>query len=200
MKPDHQNFSKARQDAFVTQHYNQLNGSIYKNLRKCYSEDDKEELAQQVWVLLLEVINRLAFIHDDWAEDLDCLRQSQTKIRFLCLDVMELTIRRTKVTDSYDSLCSDLDQGQSVPPEFLQAITAPDDQNPERQLMRKQLHEAIRSFATSDYEHALLDWVMGETMAKHIIERFSVSKNTVTANRDQLLAKIRLNLIIEDCI
>ena len=91
MKPDHHSsFSKARQDAFVTQHYNQLNGSIYKNLRRYHGPEDKEELAQQVWVLLLEVISRLAFIHDDWTAHLDCLRQSQTKIRFLCLDVMEL--------------------------------------------------------------------------------------------------------------
>ncbi|PXW70446.1 hypothetical protein C7964_102333 [Loktanella sp. PT4BL] len=191
---------KPRQDQFVTQYYKVLNSTIYSNLGR-YHGPDKEELAAQVWILLVEKITEKAYIDEGWQGDIDCLRQAKTKISYLALDVMRKTIAEQQVvTESYDKLISDQDEGLSLPSGFFEATTNEEDLNPERILQRKQLAQAIRSFATSEYENAILDWVMGECMAKHIIAEFSVGKNNLTKDRNELLAKIRSELIFEDYI
>ena len=191
---------KARQDAFVTQYYKVLNSTIYSNLGR-YHGPDKDGLASDIWERLLLKITEKAFIDPGWSEELDCLRQSKSKIGWLTRTVMKKVITEQQiVTESYDKLVQDQEEGLSLPSGFFEEITTPEDLNPERQMMRKQLAQAIRSFATSEYENAILDWVMGECLAKHIIAEFSVGKNNLTADRNELLRKIRSELIIEDYI
>lgn len=191
---------KPRQDAFVTQYYNVLNRTIYSNLGR-YHGPDREELVLEIWERLLLKITEKAFIDSGWLEELDCLRQSKTKIHWLTKTVLKRIISEQQVvTDSYDKLVSDQEEGLSLPSGFFEETTTSEDVNPERILQRKQLAQAIRSFAQSDYENSILDWVMGETMAKYIILEFSVNKNRLTKDRDELLKKIRSELIIEDYI
>jgi hypothetical protein len=182
-------------NAFITNHYQELDRSIYNNLRKCHSEE-REEMAAQVWLLLWEVCNRLAFTDQGWQDETDCLRQSKTRIGFLCIDVMKAAITHSKATDSLDSLSDDMADGR-VSSDFIEAISAPEDQSAESEFMRKEMHRAIRSCATSEYENALLDWVEGSMMKEDVHRAFSISLNTLTIHRNDLLARIREKLIIE---
>ena len=191
---------KPRQDAFVTQYYKVLNSTIYSNLGR-YHGPDKEELALQIWERLLLKITEKAFIDSGWSEELDCLRQSKSKIGWLTRTVMKKVITEQQiVTESYDKLVKDQEEGLSLPSGFFEETTTSEELDPERILQKKQLAQAIRSFATSDYENAILDWVMKERTAKDIIAEFSVGKNNPTKDRSELLAKIRSELIFEDYI
>jgi hypothetical protein len=191
---------KARQANFIADHYDDLTKCIKTNMRRYTGPQYKrEELESDVFLRLVLKVQEKAFIDAGWQGETDCIAQSKTKVVWLVKTLLKRQIPIDEREESFDAIVESQEEGFSPPLGFIEATTS-EDYNPELLLMRKQLNQAIRAFATSEYEQALIDVILGERQAKCISVQFDVNKNTVTQDKRDLLEKIRANLVMGDYV
>jgi hypothetical protein len=184
------------QHRFISGYYKQLDSTIRSN---CYGfGSNSEEFAAEVWIKLLPVIYRKAFVDDGLQTEIDCLKWFKTKAHWLAVESKTAFKKRTKDQLSYDKITEDLEDGGVAPSGWLNATIA--DFTLDEHLIRRQRMEKIRSFAQSDYEHALLDSLMGHRLKQDVADDFGVHVNTVTNNIKTLGERIRSGMILGDCL
>ena len=182
------------QDQFIAKYYKELDKCIKSNCQGFGTESP--EFVAQVWSKLVPIIYRKAYVCDGWVGEIDCLRQSKTKAHYLSVDAKTAYYERTKDQLSYDKICHDVDLGKEPPSGWLEATTT--DFTLDEDLIRRQRMDKIRSFAQSEYEHALLDCMMGHTQRVEVAAKFGVHVNTVANNIKALSERIRSGMILAD--
>ena len=184
---------KQLQDRFIKDYYKQLDKCVKSN---CYGfGSNSEEFAAEVWIKLVPIIYRKAFVDDGLTTDVECLRWFKTKAHWLSVEAKTAFKDRTDGQLSYDKIAEDLEDGGVAPSGWLKASNSVD---LDEQIIRKQRMEKIRSFAQSDYEHALLDSLMGHRLKQDVADDFGVHVNTITNNIKTLGERIRSGMILGD--
>ena len=174
------------QDQFINDYYEQLDKCIKSN---CFNfSSESEELAAEVWIKLLPIIYRKAFVDDGLTTDIDCLKWFKTKARWLAVESKTKLKERTENQLSYDKINEDLEEGKSAPSGWLHTQ---EDFDLDERLMRRQFVQKVRSFADSDFEHALIDYMQGDIQAQEVAAQFNVHVNTVTNQLKTLKNRIR---------
>ena len=182
------------QDRFIKDYYKQLDKCVKSN---CYGfGSNSEEFAAEVWIKLVPIIYRKAFVDDGLTTDVKCLKWFKTKIHFLSVESKTAFHKRTKDQLSYDKICHDVDLGKEPPSGWLEATTT--DFTLDEDLIRRQRMDKIRSYAQSDYDHALLDCMMGFVTKVELSAKYGVHENTVANNIKALSERIRSSMILGD--